>query len=267
MRRTAGTSTLTVVVLTVAICLGSGTLVGQPTPIKSSDTTEQPAGESKSMLDFVKAGGPVGYIIILLSMAGIALVVEGFFRFKPDNLLPPLLTSQAEQLAYKRRFTELLSLCKASDTMFGRIVASGMSHGKLGLDVVREAMQEVGLREITRLHQRVGYIGFIASIAPMLGLLGTVTGMIGSFNVLGASKGAARPDELAVGISEAMVTTCMGLVVAVPLMFFHSFFRNRVTRIGQEASGQCERLILGMTAAIEAHNATSPAAEPQKSEE
>ena len=74
--------------------------------------------------------------------------------------------------------------------------------------------------------------------------------MIGSFNVLGAHKGAARPDQLAVGISEALVTTCMGLVVAVPLMFFHNLFRDRVARIGHEASGRCERLLRVMTAAM-----------------
>jgi biopolymer transport protein ExbB len=89
----------------------------------------------------------------------------------------------------------------------------------------------------------VGWIGVIATAAPMLGLLGTVIGMIGSFQVLGHSRNAARPDELAVGISTALVTTCEGLVLAVPLIFAHAFMKDKVTGVAQEMGHLGERVL------------------------
>jgi biopolymer transport protein ExbB len=219
-------------------------------PAAAQDDAAKPGGSSKSLLDFIRAGSVVGYVIIALSFAGIALVIDAFVHLKDDKLLPPAIFRQCDALARTGKFSEMLTFCQAGDSMLAQVVGEALEQGQLGIDAVRETMQESGTRAITRLQQRVGYIGFIAAIAPMLGLLGTVTGMIRSFDVLGASKGAARPDELAVGISEALVTTCMGLVVAVPLMFFHNYFRDRVTRIGQAASGQCERLLRVMTAVV-----------------
>ena len=206
-------------------------------PADAHETTSQ------SMLGFITAGGVIGYVIIALSIAGLALVVDSFVRLKADKLIPAALVEQTLQMAQRRRFGELLGLCKTSDTVLGRIVGNSLSDGELGLDAVREGVQHHGQHEITRLQQRVGYLGLIAAVAPMLGLLGTVIGMINSFNVLGAAKGAARPDELAVGISQALVTTCMGLILAVPMIFFHFYFRERVTQIGQQAAATCEKLV------------------------
>ena len=200
-----------------------------------------------SLREFIQAGSYVGYVIIWLSFAGLALVIDAFLRIQAKRLIPPRLEQELVQLARQGKFDEVQNLAAAFDCMLARIINHTFSQGRMSLTAAREVMQEQGTREVTRLYQRVGYIGFIAAVAPMLGLLGTVTGMIGSFNVLGAAKGAARPDDLAVGVSEALVTTCMGLVVAIPLMFFHNYFRDRVTRIGQDAAGACDRLMRHMT--------------------
>ena len=210
------------------------------------------------MLDFIRAGGPVGYVIIGLSVFGTALVIDAFMRVRKDRLLPQGVAEEAGKLALQGKFAEILTLAQANSSLLSRILRHALPQGALGIEAIREAMEEGGVREVTRLQQRVGYIGFIAAVAPMLGLLGTVTGMIASFDVLGTSKGAAEPGELAVGVSEALVTTCMGLVVAVPLMFFHNMFRDRITRIGQEASGHCDRLLRSMTVAIASHGAARP---------
>ncbi|GAF84679.1 unnamed protein product, partial [marine sediment metagenome] len=99
MRRCPRAFILPVMVVTVVICLGPGFLVAQDAPTNGPGAAQQPDSSSKSLLDFIKAGGPVGYVIILLSLAGIALVIEGFIQFKPENLLPPALTNESEQLA------------------------------------------------------------------------------------------------------------------------------------------------------------------------
>ena len=230
----------------------------------NNDAQGDAGGSSKSLLDFIRAGRVVGFVIIGLSLAGVALVIEGFLNVKTDKMLPPTVIHQANELARKGRFSEVLTLCQANDSVLSRILRDALAQGQLGIDAVREAMQDSGTREVTRLRQRVGYVGFIASVAPMLGLLGPVTGLISSFNVLGMEKGAARPDQLAVGISEALVTTCMGLTVAIPLMFCHNILRDRVTRIGQAASAQCERLLRVMTVVVGARAGAHPASEPKE---
>ncbi|MEZ6193330.1 MAG: MotA/TolQ/ExbB proton channel family protein [Phycisphaerales bacterium] len=209
------------------------------------------APAQRSLLDLVQAGGPVGYAIILLSLCGLALVVDSYLRLKDEKLVPQNLAQQVHELTTKGRFEEVLSLCKTHDSMLARVIAGGLSDGKLGIDAVREGLEQQGVMEVTRLRERIGYIGLIASVAPMLGLLGTVTGMIASFRLLGEAQGAARPDELALGISQALVTTCMGLVVAVPLMFFYAFFRNRITRIGNEAAAVGEKMLRIMSVVLE----------------
>ncbi len=207
---------------------------------------------SRSMLDFIRAGGPVGYVIILLSVGVLALVIDTFLRTRRDRLIPPALADELDRLARQGRFGDVLATAKTSDSTLGRIVAAGVARGEQGLPAIREGLQEAGTREMTRLFQQIGYIGLATTIAPMLGLLGTVTGMTRSFNVMGMTKGAARPDELAVGIAEALVTTVMGLALALPLACLHSWFRDRVTKAGQETSAICERLLRSMTLAHEA---------------
>lgn len=217
-----------------------------------AQTPEAEPPAQHSMLDLVKAGGPVGYAIILLSLCGTALVVDAFMRLKQDRLVPANLSEQVIELSSKGRFEELMSLCKTHDSMLARIIAGSLTDSRFGLEAVREGLEQQGVAEVTYLRERIGYIGLIASVSPMLGLLGTVTGMIASFRLLGEAQGAARPDELALGISQALVTTCMGLIVAVPLMFFYAFFRNRITRIGNEAAAVGERMLRIMRVVLEA---------------
>lgn len=214
---------------------------GEGAAAKDTGTTRTSLGK------FIRAGGIVGYTIIALSSVGLALVVDTFLHVRPQRLVPEAMTEQVVHLARQGKLNDMMYLCKSVDCLLGRIVSQTFSQGRMSWAVARDVMQELGTREVTRLYQRVGYIGFIASVAPMLGLLGTVTGMIDSFGVLGTAKGAADADELATGVSEALVTTCMGLIVALPLMFFHSYFRDRVTQIGQEAASVCDRLIRAMT--------------------
>ena len=233
----------------VVLVLLAGSALAQPDSGAPSIGSE--AAPRQGVAKLIQAGGAVGYVIIALSVAGIALVVDAFLKLSEEKLMPPALVKQAMELANQRKFAELRRACGTNESALASILASALGEGSWGLDAVREGMEQQGNKQMTRLHQRVGYIGFIAAIAPMLGLLGTVTGMIRSFNVLGHAQGAARPDQLATGISEALVTTCMGLIVAVPLMFFHTFLRDRVTRIGQSVAATCEKLLRIMAVVVE----------------
>lgn len=255
----------------LAVCL-VGTMQGQgtdaargaPAPA-AAPASNQPAAtvQTRGFGDFLTAGGVVGYVIMALSVLSAGLVIDSLIHVRSVKLLPPTLIEQCLSIARKGKFSDIL-LVAQNDTMLGRIIRAGFSQGQFGLPAVRQAMQEQGVREVTRLNQRVGYLGFIGSVGPMLGLLGTVVGMIGSFNVLGSAKGSARPDELATGISLALVTTCEGLVLAIPMMFFHNHFRDRVLRLGQESSGVCERLLMVVGGIVESRaRAASSAPLPQ----
>jgi biopolymer transport protein ExbB len=221
-----------------------------------------PEVQTKGLLDFIRAGGWVSYTLIALSVIGAALVIEAFLHLKIEKIMPRGMVEQAEEHARKGRFSQILPLSQASDNLIGRILRGGMQQGSFGLPAVRQAMQEQGVKEMTRLSHRVNYMGFIGAIAPMMGLLGTVLGMVNSFHVLGSKGASARPDELAVGISFALVTTCEGLILAIPMMFFHNYFRDRVTRLGQECSGFCERLLRLMGAVLEARAARAAGPAP-----
>ena len=202
-----------------------------------------PEVETKSAFQFVTGGGVVGYIIIALSVLAVALVIDLVLRLKRDRTFPDALVRHAMELAEQGRAGEILSMSKASDTLFGRIIGGALDRGRYGIEVVRQEVQQIGEKEIFKLRNRVAQIGVIATAGPMLGLLGTVIGMINSFSVLGESKNAARPDELAAGISLALITTCQGLVLAVPLIFVHMWLRDRVTQTSQEAAHVSEKLL------------------------
>ncbi len=209
----------------------------------AAPAADEPAMQTKSLFDYVTGGGLVGYVIIALSVAAVALVIDLLLRLKHERLFPDSLVRHGMELAEQGRAGELLSMSKASDTMFGRIIGGGLERGRYGIEAVRQEVQQIGENEIRKLRNRVGHVAVIATAAPMLGLLGTVIGMVQSFSVLGESKNAARPDELAAGISLALITTCQGLVVAIPLIFVHMYLRDRVTAVSQEAGHVAEKLL------------------------
>ncbi len=235
--------------------------LGGAAPARQGDAVASPADkppQTKSLIDFILAGRYVGAAIIVLSFVGVALVIDSFLSLRLKMLVPPLLVRQVISLAREARLGEIVRLSRASDSLLGRVLARVLVQRPLSLASARESLQEAGATEVTRLQHRVGFIGFIAIVAPMLGLLGTVTGMIYSFNILGTLKTAARADELAVGVSEALVATCEGLIVAIPMMFFHLYFRTRVTRIGQEAAAVCDSVMRGLAAVVEARTTGRP---------
>ena len=112
-----------------------------------------------------------------------------------------------------------------------------------GYDEMQRSMQDTGEVETTKLYQKIGYISLIASIAPMLGLFGTVSGMIGTFNVIATSQVQPKPAQLADGISEALVTTFMGLLVAIPMSVIYAVYRNLIANVVLEVGEITEELM------------------------
>ena len=205
----------------------------------------------KSLLEFINTGGVVAYSILLLSVAAAAIALTAFLTLRPKVLLPADMAAESERLAAAGKFTELRDYCTTHDSMLARTLSAGLADGTLGIDAVRESMTRQGQREVTRLHHLIGWLSLIGAIAPVLGLLGTVLGMISSFNVLGTSGNAAQPDELATGISEALITTCLGLILAFPALIAFQYFRNLTTLIGQDLAAHCEKCLRLMSTVLD----------------
>jgi biopolymer transport protein ExbB len=127
--------------------------------------------------------------------------------------------------------------------MLGKVLAAGMAQLKQGYLAANNAMQEAGTDENMKLEQRLGYIALIGTISPMVGLLGTVDGMVASFQVIAQSSTSPKPSELAQGISMALITTLVGLWLAIPAIAVHKLLGNRLSRLVFEVGVASEGLM------------------------
>ncbi|OFZ93111.1 MAG: hypothetical protein A2504_12160 [Bdellovibrionales bacterium RIFOXYD12_FULL_39_22] len=195
----------------------------------------QEGGGSKSsgvaesgFMDLVKSGGWVGHFIILCSVVGMGFVIEHIVNIKRDKLCPPEIVAELEALVEEGRYEEAVTLCSANPNFFCNIMGASLSKVNEGYDAMVEAMSTSGEEESAKLNMKISYISLIGNIAPMLGLTGTVTGMIASFGII-KTKLSPSPADLASGVEAALVTTVEGLLVSMPLMTAFFLFKNKVT--------------------------------------
>lgn len=209
----------------------------------SSDT-----GKRRSLFDTLADGGLVGALIGLLSMIAVGFVVEHFIHIRHTTMMPETLVLDLEELIHDGQLEEATELCKdpSNDSLIAHVVLAGLERfqgSQFGFAEYKAAVEEAGEDQTGRLYRKTEVLNLIGSIAPMLGLTGTVLGMIDAFNQIAASGGMAKPDQLAAGIGQALVTTLMGLVVAIPTMIAFSFFRNRIDSIVAEAGKRVEQIL------------------------
>jgi biopolymer transport protein ExbB len=209
----------------------TGTAMAQSTPQFSFSI-------SKAIVD----SGFIGWVICGLSVLALALVIEAYVSLKRDKLAPPELIDEVQALFDESQFQEAMELCEDQPTFFTKICAAGIAKVGHDYDVIVRSIEEMGDEETIRLHQKIGYIALCANVAPMLGLLGTVWGMIVSFQMIAASQGQATPAELAFGISQALLTTLFGLMVAIPCTAAFIYLRNNVVRTTIEVGAIIEDL-------------------------
>lgn len=182
------------------------------------------------MLELVTAGGWLMVIIIASSVIAIAICMERFYTLNPRRISPPhLLSSVWKRLnAGDMDASALSELRKASP--LGRILAAGLLNSHHGRDVMKESIEEAAAHVIHDLERYLNTLGTIAAIAPLLGLLGTVVGMIRVFAEI-MVRGTGNASALAGGISEALITTAAGLTVAIPALVMHRYFTGRIDEI------------------------------------
>jgi biopolymer transport protein ExbB len=165
--------------------------------------------------------------IILCSICVIAISVERYWTLNPEKITPKTQLAQVWTWIQKNELNAEKLKGLRQSSQLGRILAAGLSNSRQGRDVMRDSIEEAANQVIHELERFVGALGTIAAIAPLLGLLGTVIGMIKVFTSLNLN-GAGNAAVLAGGISEALITTAAGLTVAIPAMIAHRFFVRRV---------------------------------------
>ncbi|MFK7882939.1 MAG: MotA/TolQ/ExbB proton channel family protein [Phycisphaerales bacterium] len=215
----------------------------------------------RSLLNYVSRGGPVGLIIILISIGAMGMIVAQMLRVRRDRLAPVDLNDDLRRFLAEGDIDAAINRCNAEErpAFLSRVVGGALkraSASPFGMLEVRTAVEEAGQLEVDRLYRLTDGIGLVASVAPMLGLLGTVIGMVGAFDAIMLAEGPARPDELAGSISQALITTVLGLIVAIPCTAAYTFLRNRIDHLTTEIGESIDAMI----APLEASGSESGAA-------
>lgn len=186
----------------------------------------------KSLLDLYREGGPIMHLIALCSVAVVSLASYCGLMFRRPKLMPPALVGQLDNLMTQRDLATAYETCKAQPCVLTNVLATALTKANFERDMFNKGSMENSIaddcfREETKMMVVVNYLNTFAVLAPMIGLLGTVSGMITSFSALTAGK--AEASDLAKGIGEALIATGGGLLLAIPAMFLYFFFRGLLT--------------------------------------
>ena len=201
--------------------------------------------QSRSFLAYIAraCGWFWGPAFLLVSFILVALIMMNLLQVRRDVLLPTQFVEEFEQKLNAKDFQGAYEFARSDDSFVGRVLAAGMGRLSRGYPEAVEGMQEAGEDENMALEHRLSYVALIGTIAPMMGLMGTVQGMISSFDVIAQSTVSPKPSQLADGISTALVTTLIGLVLAIPAMVFYGILKNRIQRLVLEIGMVSEGLM------------------------
>ncbi|HAY79623.1 MAG TPA: MotA/TolQ/ExbB proton channel family protein [Planctomycetaceae bacterium] len=222
------------------------------------DATPSPASgngnssNQRSVLQTLFKSGVVGGLIVLLSVVAVGFIVEHALTIRKSVMMPEDVADMLEQQVHAGEIEAALATAQdpANECLFTNVCLAGLERytmSEFGFAEYKAAVEEAGEEETGRLYRKTEVLNLIGSISPMLGLTGTVLGMIISFNQIAGADGKPQPSELADGIGLALVTTLLGLIVAIPTMIAFSYFRNKIDSIVAEAGKRVERVLMPLS--------------------
>jgi biopolymer transport protein ExbB len=182
------------------------------------------------MWEIVRAGGPLMWPIILCSIGAAAIVLERLWTLQDRRVLPPELTQKVWQLVETNQVNDKVISALEQNSPLGKLLAAGLANRHRPREIMMERLEDTGRHVVHELERFLNTLGTIAGICPLLGLLGTVTGIIRAFNAIQAG-GMGDPRALSGGIAEALIATAAGLCVAIPALISYRYLRGRVDRI------------------------------------
>ncbi|MDR1289831.1 MAG: MotA/TolQ/ExbB proton channel family protein [Planctomycetaceae bacterium] len=238
-------SIITIVLLFCFVFDSSGLrieAIAEDTAGKVAEVTSQPV-EHITFFGLLQASGVIGYIIIFLSFVAVAIVIEFLLTVRRGVLMPKDLADNILQQLTQGQLGAAIQSCNDNSSLLAKVLVAGMKGFEFGWDEVEKGAEDAMEKEASKLYRKIEYLNVIGNIAPMLGLLGTVVGMIIAFQQLAESGGAAKPTDLAQGIYLALVTTVEGLIVALPALGFHSILAGRIATLVSETANTAEQIL------------------------
>jgi biopolymer transport protein ExbB len=215
----------------------------QPSNDGGDDGPMAPASQNYLSWLYTSLGFLYSIIFFVLSFSLVAVLVMNILSARRESVLPSQLIEGFEAHLNAKRYQEAYELAKNDESFLGKVLSAGLARISSGYPQAIEAMQEVGEEENMRLEHRLSYLALIGSISPMFGLLGTVDGMVQAFAVIANSTVTPKPYELAQGIMTALVTTLVGLWLAIPAICAFNILRNRISRLVLEVGIVSENLM------------------------
>jgi biopolymer transport protein ExbB len=222
----------------------------EPAPANNDDDApaavgDQPAEGETSYLVWVfeALGIPYMLIFLALSFTLVALFVMNLITSARSKVCPVHLVEDFEEMLDNKQYQDAYELAKEHESVLGSVLSAGLAKLSAGYPQAIEAMQEIGEEENMKLEHRLSYMALIGTISPMVGLFGTVHGMISAFQVIATGGSTPEASELAGGISTALFTTLLGLAIAIPAIAVYNILKNRVARLMLEVGILSEGLM------------------------
>jgi len=216
---------------------------------------------SVDVAQLLQAGGTIGWVIVALSVAMVALIIEHLLSIRRGSLMPQGLAEQLHQLLSSGQHPQAVTLAREHHSFLGYVVAAALNETAFGYAAVEKALEDSAAEQAARLFRKIEYLSVIGVLAPMIGLMGTVWGMILAFGEF-AMNANPQPTDLAPSISLALVTTLQGLIVAVPALAAFAWFRSRVDEFVAEASLLAEHVLSPVKRQILSRRPRSPGDQP-----
>ena len=227
---------------------------------------EEPANGSASRLfdHFVVSGGVITWFVLIpLSIATIALIVEHSFSIRRKVILPADTLQRIRTDLEAKRYVDAMNFTAGEPSVLGCAMNSGLSQAGNGYLAMQRAMTEVVEHRAGRMMRKIEYLNVIGNVSPMIGLFGTVVGMIRLFASITEAGGIPEPAKIADDISIALVTTFWGLLVAIPALGVFAFFRNRIDGLATECAAAAEKLLSAFAPPNDTAERAAPAPENQ----
>jgi len=215
---------------------------------QDSDKTEAKSStESNLFIHIIKSAGIVmGPILLILSIGLVALIVLLSMDLRMTLAIPPGFVDEFTETVNQRRFKEAYEMAKEDGSFVGRVLTTGMARLQYGIEDAREAAFNMVDSIKASKEQLISYLAVIGTLGPLLGLVGTVYGMILSFRDLGKEGDTPSPQKLAGNLAHALVVTMLGIGLSVPAIFAHTFFRNRLIRVSMDTGNIADDLLTQM---------------------
>ncbi|MBX7255322.1 MAG: MotA/TolQ/ExbB proton channel family protein [Candidatus Hydrogenedentes bacterium] len=196
-----------------------------------------------TLWNMIKWGGAILWVIMILSVITLFLAIYLLATVTPRREVPPTFVKRAHSQLKAGDLRGAYQMCEERDEIIANVLRAGLKMHGHDRYVIQEAMESEGERGASALWQRISYLNNIGSLAPLLGLLGTVWGMIGAFGTIAMADSQARSIAMATNVSKAMITTLAGLLLAIPALFIYYYLRGRVIRIVSEVEAQATEFI------------------------